>query len=121
MNDSKIYLHPDKTKYERIVFISRLSAIGDVIIAGHSIVKFIKNGYYPILITSPLTKDIAHKIVGLRAFICFSKEQSPQYFLDGVEHSFQSFNEKIKNVQVNKKIFSLICKKLYVVKELMNL
>ena len=71
MNNIKEHI-TDNT-YERIIFINRLSAIGDVIISSHTVVKLIINGYFPVFITSHSTKDIALRINGLQAFICHQK------------------------------------------------
>ncbi|WP_397600109.1 glycosyltransferase family 9 protein, partial [Silvanigrella sp.] len=89
--------------YERIIFITRLSAIGDVIISSHTIVKLIINGYYPVFITSHSTKDIALRINGLDAFICHQKGKNNLYYFKGNEVDEKSFLENINNLKTLKK------------------
>lgn len=89
--------------YERIVFITRLSAIGDVIIASHTISKLILNGYFPVFITSHTTKDIALSINGLEAFICYQKDLNDTYYIKGTEVKKDVFIQEINKIKSLKK------------------
>ncbi len=89
--------------FERIVFVSRLTAIGDVIIASHTISKLIKNGYFPVFITSHITKDIALKIIGLNAFICYEKDKDIYYYLNNLKVDENIFIREINNIKTSKK------------------
>ena len=89
--------------FERIVFVSRLTAIGDAIIASHTISKLIKNNYFPIFITSHTNRDIALKILGLHAFICFEKDKEILYYLDGENVNETFFLNTIKTLKTFKK------------------
>lgn len=89
--------------FERIVFVSRLTAIGDVIIASQAISKLIKNEYFPIFITSHTTKDIALKIIGLNAFICYEKNKDTHYYLNNLKVDEAIFIREITNINTSKK------------------
>jgi heptosyltransferase II len=89
--------------FERIVFVSRLTAIGDVIIASHAIAKLIKNGYFPVFIISHSTKDIALKIIGLHAFICYEKNKEIHYYLNGTNVNENTFIKAINSINTSKK------------------
>lgn len=104
MDEMNILKNPHHhTVYERIVFVSRLTAIGDVIIASHAISKLIKNGYFPIFITSHSTKDIALKIKGLNAFICYEKDKEPLYYLSNAKVDKNIFTKFINTINTSKK------------------
>ncbi|APJ02821.1 glycosyltransferase family 9 protein [Silvanigrella aquatica] len=92
-----------KKTFERIVFVSRLSAIGDVIIASHTIAKLVKNEYFPVLITSPLTKDVALKIVGLNLFICYQKNTTPEFYIHGIKTDEKTFLNTLNNTVTKQK------------------
>ncbi|WGL58755.1 glycosyltransferase family 9 protein [Pigmentibacter sp. JX0631] len=88
-------------QYNRLVFLTRLSAIGDVLIAANSVFCLIENNYFPVFITSPSNKDIALKIKNLQAFICFEKNKTPSFFLQGKEvlpENFLSYILSIKTI-----------------------
>ena len=104
MNNIKEHI-TDNT-FERIIFITRLSAIGDVIISSHTIVKLIINGYFPVFITSHSTKDIALRINGLQAFICHQKGKKNLYYFKGNEVNEKSFLENINSLKTLKKHLS---------------
>lgn len=89
--------------FERIVFVSRLTAIGDVIITSFTISKLIKNGYFPVFITSHMTKDIALKIIGLNAFICYEKNKEAHFYLSGQKVNENIFINSLNNISTHKK------------------
>ncbi len=93
----------EETKeFKRIVYITRLSAIGDVIIASNSIYNFIENQYFPVFITSHDTLDISLRIKHLQTFICYQKEKHPNFYLNGAEVdslTFFSYLAKIKTTR----------------------
>lgn len=90
-------------KYKRIVFVSRLSAIGDVMIATQAIAKLNKNGYYPVFITSHAIVDVALKIIGLNAFICYEKNKETLYYIDNNIVNMDFFINHINNINVSRK------------------
>jgi len=92
-----------RTVYERIVFVSRLSAIGDVLIAMRAVNTLYKNNYFPIFITSFNTKEIVMESPYLHAFICFNKKQGAQFFIDKKEVDKANFSQYVKNLQTAKK------------------
>jgi ADP-heptose:LPS heptosyltransferase len=82
----------------RIVYITRLSAIGDLIIASSFIKQLSACGYFPILITHQSLKDVAHRIVGLQGFMCIDTQGALSYFLKGEEVGKSIFVEYLKNL-----------------------
>ena len=64
----------------RIVFVTRLSAIGDVIMTSRALQLLFANGYFPILVTSESTKEIAQFVPQLTSVITIEKNQPPKYF-----------------------------------------
>lgn len=91
--------------YNRIVFLTRLSAIGDVLIASNSVFCLIENNYYPVFITSPSNKEIALKIKHLQAFICFEKNKETSFFLHGKEVEINEFLSYILSLNTKDKSF----------------
>jgi ADP-heptose:LPS heptosyltransferase len=92
----------EQKKYERIVFVIRLSAIGDVIIASHAILKLIQNNYYPILVTSSLTKEIAERILNLNDYICLENKKNLTYFINKKETNKAEFEKHLKKINTHK-------------------
>jgi len=90
--------------YERMVFISRQSAIGDVIIASHAVLKLIINGYFPVFVTSHLTKDIALCMNGLKAIICHQTGKNNVYYFNGTEVTENHFIQKLSEIKTKNKI-----------------
>ncbi len=96
-------VHMEEVKqYKRIVYITRLSAIGDVIIASNGIYNFIENGYFAVFITSQDTLDIALRIKKLEAFICYQKEKQPNYYINGNEVDSLTFFNYLANITTTK-------------------
>lgn len=89
--------------YKRIVFITRLSAIGDVLITSNSVFCLLENGYYPVFITSPSTSEIALNIKGLETFICYSKENNPIYYLNKLEVDKTTFFTHLESIKTQYK------------------
>ncbi len=88
--------------YTRIIFVSRLSAIGDVIIAARALHLLKLNGYYPVFITSKLTKQIAELMPCLNSFICAEKLQETQFFQDKKEVKKEEFTHYISSLPAEK-------------------
>ncbi|WP_161597715.1 glycosyltransferase family 9 protein [Fluviispira multicolorata] len=88
--------------FERIVFITRMSAIGDVIIASRIIAKLKLNGYFPVLVTSFITEEIAQRIKDLNAYICIDKDLDIRYSFNSQVLIKEHFIQKINNIKTNK-------------------
>jgi len=68
----------------RLVFIFRLSAIGDIVIASRSVKYFVANNYIPVFVSMVSFKSILPKILNLRYFICFDENYNPYYYIDNL-------------------------------------
>lgn len=91
--------------YIRIVFVIRMSAIGDVILAARSVVLLAHQGYYPVLVTSAEMEGLARKIEGLPAFICLdvpSSKNPAQFFLNQNKATLEQFTKHIQSLFVQK-------------------
>ncbi len=66
-----------------IIFLFRLSAIGDIVIAARTVQYFVANGYVPIFVSSEKFKDVLFKVIDLKFCICFDDSQKPYYYYNG--------------------------------------
>ncbi|WP_338636687.1 glycosyltransferase family 9 protein [Spirobacillus cienkowskii] len=89
--------------YERVVYITRLTSIGDALIASHSVVKLIKNNYFPVFITSSSNIAIAQKIIGLKSYIIFDSKDKIDFYIENKQVDKEYFLNFITSIPKNKK------------------
>ncbi|MBX9704220.1 MAG: glycosyltransferase family 9 protein [Silvanigrellaceae bacterium] len=97
-------------KFERIVFTTRLTSIGDTIISAKSFLRLLRNDYYPIFLTSKENFDIAKLIPKLTFFILINQNHLTYYSGENqkfIEISKDDFLEKIKQIPTQKKPVTL--------------
>lgn len=96
--------------HKSVVFVIRMSAIGDVVVAARNIQYLTSNNYEPIFVSSIHMKEILLKIKSLKHFICFDDTYNPIYFLDGCEVSQKQFGENFDFFQQNNiSVSSIFC------------
>ncbi|MES2615169.1 MAG: glycosyltransferase family 9 protein [Bdellovibrionota bacterium] len=92
--------------YKRVIFVSRLSAIGDVIMAAHAVQLLVLNGYYPVFLTAKSLKQIPESMPYLNLFVCTEKENTTQFYMQNSEISQSEFVQFIKTLPVeNRPLF----------------
>ncbi|BBH52006.1 glycosyltransferase family 9 protein [Fluviispira sanaruensis] len=89
-------------KFERVVYITRMTAIGDVIITSRVITKLKANGYFPILVTSFATEEIARRMHDLKAYICIDKDNDIKCYYDSKILIKEHFCQKINSLKTYK-------------------
>ncbi|WP_186645418.1 glycosyltransferase family 9 protein [Fluviispira vulneris] len=97
-----ILTNNETIQFERIVYITRMTAIGDVIIASRVITKLKANGYFPILVTSLATEEIARRMHDLNAYICIDKDNDIKYYYDSKILIKEHFCQKINSIKTIK-------------------
>ena len=89
--------------YTRVIFVTRLSAIGDAIIATRAVQLLALHGYYPVFVTSKSIQKIAESMPYLNAYVCTEKGKESQYYVKKCEIKKDDFIHFIKSVSVEKK------------------
>lgn len=89
--------------YKRLIFLLRMSAIGDVIIATRTCAILHQNGYFPVFVTSPAMRDILLRTTELNAFVCIEGDAQPQFWYDKKPLSENEFAQKLESLQAEKK------------------
>lgn len=86
--------------YNRIVFVTRLSAIGDAIIASHAIQLLAANGYYPVFVTSKAIQAIAESMPYLHSTIYIDKGVDSEFYVQNKITSKEAYLAFLKTISV---------------------
>ncbi len=88
-----------KQNSNHVFFITRLSAIGDVIMATHILKKLALDGFFSVFITSRNNLEIALSCNYISHLICYEKNVEPSFFINKNEIKSDLFWEEIHKLK----------------------
>ena len=89
--------------FTRIVFMTRLSSLGDILIATRAVKLLQLNGYYPVFVTSKTGKELPVSLFQSQAFICLGKDKESQFYFNQTLVTENEFIKNINQISVEKK------------------
>jgi ADP-heptose:LPS heptosyltransferase len=90
-------------QYTRLIFVSRLSSIGDVLISLRALHLLAVNGYFPVLVTSKSNAAIPDILPSLNSVIGFEKGEELDFYSQKAQLSPLEFKDLIRTLPVEKK------------------
>lgn len=87
--------------YKRLVFLLRMSAIGDVIIAARNVVLLRQNGYFPVFVTTLSMRDVPLHTVGLDAVVCIENDLSLHFWYEKKKVTENVFAEQLRSLKID--------------------
>lgn len=89
-------------EHKRVIFVIRMSAIGDVLMAARTLALLRKQGFYPVLVTSVALKNLASCFSDLDAVVCLEKGHTAEFFVCGKQVKSDEFKLHVNRIAQEK-------------------